>query len=87
MIWMNIKFGVGLIVGSLSSLRQLFEIRSIMSQKYSYGSRNPGTEDRYELNSKGSGGARGILKTDEVITVTNQRNESQERFVFPSTRR
>lgn len=51
------------------------------SQKNSYGSRNLGTGDGFELSRNGSKGPKGIMKTNEIVTIIDDKNESQERIV------
>ncbi|KAL2842172.1 hypothetical protein BJY01DRAFT_256822 [Aspergillus pseudoustus] len=55
LIWMEIEFNFGLLAGSLSSIRQLFKIKSIFSSKERYGSSSRG----YELHGGGTGGGGG----------------------------
>ncbi|KAL2814269.1 hypothetical protein BJX63DRAFT_442528 [Aspergillus granulosus] len=81
LIWMEIEFNFGLLAGSLSSIRQLFKIKSIFSSKDRYGPSSRG----YELHA-GTGGESAhnhtnkhswkkggeILKTSEVTTTVDE---------------
>jgi hypothetical protein len=75
---MNLEFNLGLVSGSLSSLRQIFNVKSIFSTQENSSKR------AYELGSRNSPNwkSNGIMKTSEVITVVEEgKNESQERIV------
>lgn len=88
---MEVEYNLGLLAGSLSSLRKLFKIKSIFSSSSNY-LRQQGSTGQYELsqsnnkNYDSNGGnmwrSKGILKTSEIITsVQEDRNDSQERIV------
>jgi len=92
LIWMNVEYSLGLISGSISSLRVLFRIKSIFSNKDDSRnmSNDGGLGKAYELGSRnkfGTSGSKsgwkggGILKTSEVTVHGESRNESQERIV------
>ncbi|KIA75463.1 hypothetical protein HK57_00046 [Aspergillus ustus] len=81
LIWMEIEFNFGLLAGSLSSIRQLFKIKSIFSSKERYGSSSRG----YELHASARNGNNnsnsnkrawkkggGILKISEVTTTVDE---------------
>lgn len=85
LIWMEVEFNIGLLTGSLSSIRQLFKIKSIFSSNGQYGSSSRG----YELRGGGTGGGvigsskhtnnsrgwrkgGGILKISEVTTTVDE---------------
>jgi hypothetical protein len=75
---MNLEFNLGLVSGSLSSLRQLFNIKSIFSTQENSSGR------AYELGSRNGPNwkSKGIMKTSEVTTVVEEgKNDSQERIV------
>jgi hypothetical protein len=75
---MNLEFNLGLVSGSLSSLRQLFNIKSIFSTQENSSGR------AYELGTRNGPNwkSKGIMKTNEVTTeVEEGKNESQERIV------
>ncbi|KAJ0421575.1 hypothetical protein BJY00DRAFT_106748 [Aspergillus carlsbadensis] len=87
LIWMEIEFNFGLLAGSLSSIRQLFKIKSIFSSKERYGSSSRGYELHAGTGGHGSGPAsgsarnkrswkkgEGILKISEVTTTIDEYN-------------
>lgn len=81
---MEVEFNVGLLAGSLSSVRQLFKIRSIFSTNgQSTGADSKGLGASYELRKKVPWKDHGIIKTSELHTTVNEftRLESQERIV------
>ncbi|KAL2824309.1 hypothetical protein BDW59DRAFT_173026 [Aspergillus cavernicola] len=95
LIWMEIEFNFGLLAGSLSSIRQLFRIKSIFgsnNNRYAQdGSSSHPVSSGYDL-SHGTSWRRGdgILKVSEVHTTVDEyhdhdggRPESQERIVVP----
>ncbi|KAL3466059.1 hypothetical protein BJX64DRAFT_296442 [Aspergillus heterothallicus] len=96
LIWMEVEFNFGLLAGSLSSIRQLFKIKSIFSSKDQYGSSSRGyelrggggggngTSSKHTHNSRGWRKGGGILKTSEVTTTVDEYHpeyKSQERIV------
>ncbi|EAU29288.1 predicted protein [Aspergillus terreus NIH2624] len=84
LIWMEIEFNIGLLAGSLSSVRQLFKIRSIFSShERSTGPDSKLASGNYELRKKAPWKDRGIMKTSELHTRVDElvRPESQERIV------
>ncbi|KAL4737914.1 hypothetical protein BDV11DRAFT_171512 [Aspergillus similis] len=86
LIWMEVEFNLGLLTGSLSSIRQLFKINSIFSIKDQYGSSSHGYElrgggtgggaigssSKHTSNSRGRRKERGILKILEVTTTVDE---------------
>ena len=81
---MEVEFNLGLLAGSLSSLRKLFKLSSMFSSN-SNSSRHKGSTGQYELshsNIRHKWKGQGIMKTSEFITsVQEDRNDSQERIV------
>ncbi|KAF9889616.1 hypothetical protein FE257_007124 [Aspergillus nanangensis] len=85
LIWMEVEFNMGLLAGSLSSVRQLFRIKSIFSthdqSTANVGSKYPPAS--YELRKRSAWNDYGIMKTSEVHTTVDEftRPESQEHIV------
>lgn len=94
LIWMNLEYNLGLVAGSLSSLRPLFNIQSFWSTHNDSTNRTPGRSSQhgtskkgYELQSGDNWRGKGIMKTSEITTVVEDHQDgmsktsSQERIV------
>jgi hypothetical protein len=71
---MNLEFHLQLVSGGLSSLRQLFNIKSIFSTQENSSGRASELGSHNGPNWK----SKSIMKTSEVTTVVKGKNESQD---------
>jgi len=91
LIWMNLEFNLGLVAGSISSLRPLFNIQAFWSTQNDSSNRTPGrvsqhgtSKKGYELQSRDNWRGKGIMRTNEITTVIEDgvsKTSSRERIV------
>lgn len=91
LIWMNIEYHLGLISGSVSSVRPLFTRKALFSSKNTPVdslSKTQFSGKGYELSDSNGWKLRKIMKTQEVhvIEESSSSNDSKERIVPGSLR-